>query len=527
VANKCRLEQLIARGGMGAVWAAWDTALERPVAIKFMDVAVAASKALRIRFNREAKAAAKLRTPHVVQIFEHGVHRGLPYIVMELLEGEDLHDRLKRERRLTLKATAKIAREAAKALRRAHSKGIIHRDLKPRNIFIAVDDEDEVVKILDFGIAKSLGQDADEETTKTGQVLGSPAFMSPEQARGFRNIDHRTDLWSLGVILFRAVTGTTPFRGEASGDIIVKICTEEVPVPSTIAPDLPPAVDEFFARVLARDPDDRFQSAMELAQAFTEVARAAVGAPLSPGATSPNLTDPGEWTPLSDPGTPGPGSGSNPSFDFGSSASGVGLSSPSLSGVPSTSLEHVDTGSDLRSAPPMTADVPAAAEVPSDPGSATPWPTIPGGLTDPAAGDLEGGWPTTRRKGLWAGIAAAGLAAVLGAVVLASGDEAPTSEGPNGSAPTGEPAATPGTTTAAASPSSLVDDSAGGAAGASSGGHNAAGAVQTASAKPSATAAETASATKVEAPPRVSPPPKPRPPRPAPTPSKRKWNWGY
>jgi serine/threonine-protein kinase len=264
VAGKYRLERMIARGGMGSVWGAHHLQLDMPVAVKFMDPALAAAADARARFEREAKAAAQLRTPHVVQIHDHGLDKTQPYIVMELLQGEDLGARLRRTPRLGMRETVTIFVQAAKALRLAHEAGIIHRDLKPGNIFLARSDDDEVVKLLDFGVAKAV-TNLLEETTRTGELLGSPGYMSPEQARGYKQIDARSDLWSMGVILFRMLTGVKPFTGQSLGDVIVKICVEPIPTPRQFAPDLPPSIDRFFLKALARDPARRFQSAREMA----------------------------------------------------------------------------------------------------------------------------------------------------------------------------------------------------------------------------------------------------------------------
>ena len=277
VGGKYGLERLVARGGMGTIWDALDTDLERHVAIKFMDPKIAANEDLRQRFTREAKAVARLRTPHVVQIYEHGLFETVPYIVMELLEGEDLHARLKRQAPLPLDEAAVIVSQIAKGLRTAHEAGIIHRDLKPQNIFLARQDGDQVAKILDFGVAKMRASFAGFET-RVGTVLGSPNYMAPEQARSAPQIDHRADVWSLGAIAFRAVTGKMAFPGEIAGAVIIKICAEPAPLPSRIRADLPPEMDAFFAKVFERDPDDRYQSAREAAEAFAAAVRVALGA---------------------------------------------------------------------------------------------------------------------------------------------------------------------------------------------------------------------------------------------------------
>ncbi|MFO0761929.1 MAG: serine/threonine-protein kinase, partial [Byssovorax sp.] len=184
IAGKYRLEREIGRGGMGSVWAARHLTLDTPVALKFIDPDASAEDA-HLRFEREAKAAAQLRSPHVVQILDHGLdHRPegeLPYIAMELLDGEDLSERLRRRGRLSIPEAANIFGQAAKALRRAHDAGVIHRDLKPSNIFLARFDDDEVVKLLDFGVAKLRRGEMDPQNpaTQTGVIFGSPTYMSP------------------------------------------------------------------------------------------------------------------------------------------------------------------------------------------------------------------------------------------------------------------------------------------------------------------------------------------------------------
>ena len=272
IAGKYRLERKLEAGGMGSVWVARHLALDEDVAIKFMSHALPEPSEARARFAREARAAAKARGPHVVEVLDHGVDGDVPYLVMELLEGEHLGRRLQREGRLSLPRTATIAEQVARALSRAHRAGIVHRDLKPANVFIArVDDDEEVVKLLDFGIAKQ--QLADPGDATQGDVLlGSPQYMSPEQARGARDLDHRADLWSLGAILFRAVTGSPAFEGASAVDVLVRICAGPLPVPSHVAPDLPPELDAFFARALDRDPARRFGSAREMVREFAAIA---------------------------------------------------------------------------------------------------------------------------------------------------------------------------------------------------------------------------------------------------------------
>jgi eukaryotic-like serine/threonine-protein kinase len=265
-AGKYRLERQFASGGMGFVWRAWNMQLDIPVAVKVMAAAMADSPDFVARFELEARAAAQIRSPHVVSVYEHGVHERLPYMVMELLEGEDLSHRLKREKRLSMSATAHIVRDMCKALHRAHELGIVHRDLKPANVFLARDGDEEIVKVLDFGIAK-LTHGGGGNMTATGELMGTPNYMSPEHIRASKHVDHRADLWSVSIIAFRALTGQLPFTGPIL-NIVDRILAGAAPVPSTLAPDLSPEVDAFFARALARDIGHRFQSARELSEAL-------------------------------------------------------------------------------------------------------------------------------------------------------------------------------------------------------------------------------------------------------------------
>ena len=276
VAGKYRLTRLLGRGGMGAVWEGTHTSLGTRVAVKFIDAEYAESPEARSRFENEARAAAKLRSKHVVEVYDHGVSDdGRPFIVMEYLQGEPLDKRLDRVGRLPAKETAQIMLQVCRALTKAHAAGVVHRDLKPENVFLVWDDEEgtDVVKVVDFGIAKftdaSLG--ASSSSTRTGSVLGTPHYMSPEQARGLRSVDYRSDLWSVAVIAYRCIVGQLPFDGEAVGDLLVKLCTAPIPVPSLFAPDIPPSFDSWLAKALNRDPAQRFISAAQLAESLAAV----------------------------------------------------------------------------------------------------------------------------------------------------------------------------------------------------------------------------------------------------------------
>jgi len=284
VAGKYRLTELLGRGGMGSVWAGVHTTLGTRVAVKFIDAEHVDSAEARHRFENEARAAAALRSKHVVEVYDHGVlDDGRPFIVMEFLDGEPLDRRLDRLGRLPPRDAARIVGMVCRALSKAHAVGIVHRDLKPENVFLVWDDEDgaDVAKVVDFGIAKFTDSNsASSSATRTGSVLGTPYYMSPEQARGLRSVDYRSDLWSVGVITYRCMTGRLPFEGEAVGDVLVKLCTAPIPVPSEIAPDLPPGFDAWLVRALGREPQARFQSATELARSLATVCGLTV--PLTP-----------------------------------------------------------------------------------------------------------------------------------------------------------------------------------------------------------------------------------------------------
>ena len=275
VAGKYKLTRLLGRGGMGAVWEGTHQSLGTHVAVKFIDAEYAESPEARSRFENEARAAARLRSKHVVEVYDHGVSEdGRPFIVMEYLEGEPLDKRLDRLGRLTAKETAQIVLQVCRALMKAHTANIVHRDLKPENVFLVWDDEErtDIVKVVDFGIAKftdaSMGSSA---STRTGSVLGTPYYMSPEQARGLRNVDYRSDLWSVAVIAYRCIVGSLPFEGEAVGDLLVKLCTAPIPVPSQLVQDVPPGFDAWLAKALSREPAERFSSAAQLGESLAAV----------------------------------------------------------------------------------------------------------------------------------------------------------------------------------------------------------------------------------------------------------------
>jgi eukaryotic-like serine/threonine-protein kinase len=271
LAGRYRLEVKIGEGGMGSIWRAEHLVLAAPVAVKLIDRDVAEDEDTIARFMREAQAAATLRSPHVVQIIDYGMDGKAPFMVMELLDGENLAQRIKRLGRLPALETARVITQVARAVGKAHEAGIMHRDLKPENVFLVKNEDDEIAKVLDFGVAKvaetkTLGPSA---KTRTGSLLGTPYYMSPEQAQGNKTVDARSDLWSLGVIAFECLTGKRPFYSDALGDLVLQICVRDIPIPSSIGP-VPAGFDAWFARATARDVEHRFQSARELAETLRD-----------------------------------------------------------------------------------------------------------------------------------------------------------------------------------------------------------------------------------------------------------------
>jgi eukaryotic-like serine/threonine-protein kinase len=272
LSGKYRLERELGRGGMGAVWLAQHLTLHSPVAIKLIDASIATNPEALSRFLREAQAAASLRSPHVVQILDHGVDNGVPFIVMELLDGESLAGRIERVHRLSPADTARIMTQVGRAMTKAHEAGVVHRDLKPDNIFLVRNDEEEIAKVLDFGIAKSSthGVAAVSTATRTGSVLGTPYYMSPEQAEGAKGVDHRTDIWAMGVIACECLLGVRPFDAETLGALLLAICAREMPIPSRVGV-VPAGFDAWFARACSRDVGQRFATAKEAAQELRSV----------------------------------------------------------------------------------------------------------------------------------------------------------------------------------------------------------------------------------------------------------------
>ena len=269
--SRVRLVQELGAGSMGSVWRAHHMALGTDVAIKFIDSAKRNQAALVARFKREAHAAAKIKSPHVVRTFDHGVVQGIPYIVMELLEGESLGTMLDRDALLRPKLVGRIVAQTAKALHEAHELGIIHRDIKPDNIFLTRSAGEIYVKLLDFGLAKA--RESMGVLTQRGMAVGTPAYMSREQLLNSREAQPSADLWSLSVVAYECLTGELPFLGETMQDTCREVLRGEVMPPSEVNRYLNDKADKWFARALAKKVEDRFPSARALATSFLRLSR--------------------------------------------------------------------------------------------------------------------------------------------------------------------------------------------------------------------------------------------------------------
>jgi eukaryotic-like serine/threonine-protein kinase len=290
VAGKYELVRLIGKGAMGEVWLATHNSLGGEFAIKVVQPSDdEEDETAAGRFQLEAQVSAKLsrKTRHIVSVSDHGEEEGLAYLVMELLEGESLEARIKRTGEMPLAETVAIVMQVARALGQAHGEGIFHRDLKPANVFLTKDEDGRLlVKLLDFGIARTQKPFRTRSPFATGKdmVLGTPSYMSPEQARGLDTLDHRCDLWALAVVAYEALTRSIPWEGETVEDIFLSICTHRMIPILARRNDLPPVIEGVFARSFAPKLDDRFSSASDLSDAFEALVdpldiEAAMGAP--------------------------------------------------------------------------------------------------------------------------------------------------------------------------------------------------------------------------------------------------------
>lgn len=293
LANSYHIVRLIGEGGMGRVYEAKHTRLSnRKLAVKLLHDEMARQSEILTRFEREAESASTIAHPNVVEVLDvDRLEDGRPYIVCEYLEGEEFGSLLDRVGTLPVETAVRIVRQICRALMAAHDRGIVHRDMKPENVFLVGDPRAPRVKVIDFGISKQ--NDGSAKLTRTGMVMGTPAYMAPEQARG-EHVDFRADIYAVGGILYRSVTGQKPYDGEDGAQVLTLVLTEEPRRPRTVAPTVPEALELVIQRAMARHPDDRHASMAELEAELAE---------LDPGAGSvdgslPSIAPPAGSEPL-------------------------------------------------------------------------------------------------------------------------------------------------------------------------------------------------------------------------------------
>ena len=371
IAGKYRLVAPLGRGAMGEVWRAEHALLKSTLAIKVLHPQLLGGnegevRSLMERFFREARATAALRSPHVVQILDFGQDGAVPFIAMELLDGETLEQRIERVRALSARETAAIVTQIARGVDKAHEAGIVHRDLKPANVFLVRSFDGELVKVLDFGIAKVATGPAGYKATQTGMTVGTPAYMSPEQVQASRALDHRADLWSLGVIAFECLTGNVPFEGDSFGALVLAICVHPPPRPSA-RHAVPPGFDAWFTKAVNRNPDERFQSAKELAESLhavlcpdTRASQASLPTLETDMAWAPTMLNPNMQTdPLASSGSGAVAvQGGGPAPPWGVPTPGAGVPAAPAQGAAPRAMGHGGTPIPQPGAPMMQPGAP-------------------------------------------------------------------------------------------------------------------------------------------------------------------------
>ena len=286
IGGKYVVRDVIGEGGMGVVLAAENTAIQLPVAIKLLHKVLVKNETSMERFQREARAAAATGHAHIVEIYDMGeTDEGAPFIVMEMLDGKNLQQALRKEKVLEPERAAKICIQLLSALSAVHAKGILHRDLKPANVILVEKKrKKDYVKLVDFGISK-IHEHGREQShlTATGVVMGTPHYMSPEQARGEKEIDHRADLYAVGAILYRCVCGKVPYPGKNYNQILAKILAQPPPPVLEIRPQAPPRIATIINRAMARHPESRYESAAAFAADLADFCKMDISVPTSQG----------------------------------------------------------------------------------------------------------------------------------------------------------------------------------------------------------------------------------------------------
>jgi hypothetical protein len=323
--GKYRIIRLIGEGGMGAVYEGGNIRIHRTVAIKVLHAGVAENQDAVQRFEREAQAAGRIGSEHIVEVLDLGnLPDGDRFMVMEFMDGDSLSARIQNRGRLTARETYPVARQILEGLAAAHGAGIIHRDLKPDNVYLLKmrGGQADFVKLLDFGISKfsALSGESGFSMTRTGAVMGTPYYMSPEQAKGAKGMDHRADLYAVGVILYECVTGRVPFNADTFNELLFKIVLETPQPIEQVIPDSDPEFNKIIQKAMAREPGLRYQTAREFQQAVDQWASGmgvAAGRPLGALAATPA---PGPRTaalPTAGVPTPSGGTGSRAGSDAG------------------------------------------------------------------------------------------------------------------------------------------------------------------------------------------------------------------
>jgi len=275
-----RIVEKLGQGGMATVFKAYHPALDRYVAIKVMHPAFAGDSNFLARFQREARIVAKLDHPHIIPIYDYSSHRGHPYLVMRFVEGETLKARMERGS-VDMQEVLRIARAVGEALAYAHGQGILHRDIKPSNILLMPDGG---VYLTDFGLARMA--EAGESTLSRDMILGTPQYVAPEQAKGIKNLDARTDVYSFGIVLYELLVGRPPFIADTPYAVIHDHIFTPLPLPCDLNPNLPEAAQRLLLKALAKEPDDRFQSVDTLISTLDEALKSAPAAPAEKAAVS-------------------------------------------------------------------------------------------------------------------------------------------------------------------------------------------------------------------------------------------------